>query len=98
MSEVVTAAVAALQDKMGDGGFDGVAMFVIEDEGSVVIDGTGVRAGVDGDEADVTLTADRDTFESIMSGDLNPTAAFMTGKLAVDGDMGKAMALGSVLG
>ena len=49
------------------------------------------------DEADVTLTADADTFQSIMSGDLDPTAAFMTGKLAVDGDMGMAMKLGSVL-
>jgi putative sterol carrier protein len=97
MSDVVTAAVAALQEKMGGDGFDGVAMFVIEDEGSIVIDGEGARAGTDGDEADVTLTADRETFESILTGDMNPTAAFMTGKLSVDGDMGKAMSLGSVL-
>ena len=34
----------------------------------------------------------------ILSGDLNPTAAFMGGKLTVDGDMGTAMKLGSVLG
>lgn len=32
-----------------------------------------------------------------MAGDLDPTAAFMTGKLTVDGDMGMAMKLGSVL-
>ncbi|NBR90026.1 MAG: sterol carrier family protein, partial [Rhodobacteraceae bacterium] len=49
------------------------------------------------DDTDVTLTASADTFESILSGDLNPTAAFMSGKLAVDGDIGMAMKLGAVL-
>ena len=32
-----------------------------------------------------------------MSGDLNSTAAFMQGKLKVDGDMGMAMRLASIL-
>ena len=95
MSEVVTAAVAALQSKMNGEAFDGSAKFVIEDEGSLVIEGTEVRAG--DDETDVTLTADRETFESILSGDLNPTAAFMGGKLKVDGDMSAAMRLAGVL-
>ncbi|MFT6103875.1 MAG: putative sterol carrier protein, partial [Paracoccaceae bacterium] len=36
--------------------------------------------------------------KAIISGDLNPTNAFMMGKLTVDGDMGMAMALGAVLG
>ena len=44
-----------------------------------------------------TLTASADTFQSILSGDLNPTSAFMSGKLAVDGDIGMAMKLGAVL-
>ena len=96
MSDVVTAAVAALSEKLA-GGFDaGTAKFVIEDEGAIMLDGDGVRAG--DDAADVTLTADADTFQSILEGDMNPTAAFMQGKLSVDGDMGLAMQLGSVLG
>lgn len=95
MSEVIAAAVAALQDKIS-GGFDGVAKFVIPGEGALMIDGSGVRAG--DEAADVTLTADSDTFRAILAGDLNPTAAFMTGKLSVDGDMGAAMRLGAVLG
>ena len=94
MSDVINAAVAALQAKM-DGGFDGTAKFVIEGEGAIMIDGNGVHAG--DEEADVTLTADAETFQEILSGDPNPTSAFMTGKLSVDGDMGKAMALGSAL-
>ena len=95
MSDMIAAAVAALNEKM-TGGFDGTAKFVIEDEGTIIVDGDGARAS--DDDADVTLIADEDTFRAILDGSLNPTAAFMTGKLKVDGDMGAAMRLGSVLG
>lgn len=94
MSDVINAAVEALQAKMS-GGFSGTAKFVIDGEGAIIIDGDGVRAS--DEEADVTLTADADTFQSILEGDMDPTAAFMSGKLAVDGDMGMAMQLGSAL-
>ena len=60
-----------------------------------MIDGSGVRVG--DDATDVTLTASVDTFQAILAGDLNPTAAFMSGKLSLDGDIGTAMRLGSVL-
>jgi putative sterol carrier protein len=95
MSDVISGAVDALNEK-DTSGFDGIAKFVIEDEGSIIIDSDGARAG--DDDADVTLTADAETFRSILDGDLDPTAAFMGGRLSVEGDMGKAMALGSVLG
>lgn len=94
MSDVIDKAVAALNEKIS-GGFDGLAKFVIGDEGAVMIDSDGARAG--DDDADVTLTADTDVFQSILEGDINPTAAFMTGKLTVDGDMGLAMKLASTL-
>ena len=35
--------------------------------------------------------------EQVLSGELNPTAAFMAGQLTVDGDMGQAMQLAAVL-
>ena len=95
MSDVIDAAVAALNEKMNGAGFDGTAKFVIEGEGAVIVDATGARAG--DDTADVTLTASAETFEAMMSGDMNPTSAFMSGKLTVDGDMGMAMQLGAVL-
>lgn len=94
MSSVIEAAVAALGAKIS--GFDGVAKFVIPGEGSIVVDESGVRAG--DDEADVTLTAEADVFQAILEGDLNPTSAFMQGKLSVDGNMGLAMKLGAALG
>ncbi len=95
MSDVITQAVAALNAKMDGQGFDGTAKFVIEDEGAVMIDEDGARAG--DDESDVTLTASAETFQGILEGEQNPTAAFMTGKLKVDGDMGLAMKLSGVL-
>ena len=95
MSDTVNQAVAALNAKMDGDGFDGTAKFVIEDEGSLIIDENGAHAGEE--EADVTLTATQDTFEAILSGDLDPTSAFMSGKLAIDGDMGAAMRLAQVL-
>jgi putative sterol carrier protein len=94
MSDVINAAVDALSAKL-NGGFDGVAKFVITGEGAIMLDANGVRAG--DEEADVTLTASTDTFRAILDGDLNPTMAFMQGKLSVDGSMGMAMKLGSVL-
>jgi putative sterol carrier protein len=94
MSEMVDAAIKALSAKLS-GGFDGVAKFVIRGEGAIMLDADGVRAG--DEEAEVTLTADADVFRAILEGDMNATAAFMQGKLSVDGNMGLAMKVGSVL-
>ncbi len=97
MSEIVSQAVTALNAKMnGEGLEGGPAKFVIEDEGAIMIDESGARAG--DDAAEVTLTASSETFQQILSDELDPTAAFMQGKLAVDGDMGLAMKLAAVLG
>ncbi|WP_438956695.1 SCP2 sterol-binding domain-containing protein [Cognatiyoonia sp.] len=96
MSDAITTAVAALNEKMSGEGFDGTAKFVIEDEGSIIINENGASAS-DAD-ADVTMTASADVFQAILDGEENPVAAFMTGKLSVDGDMGLAMKLAGVLG
>jgi putative sterol carrier protein len=46
-----------------------------------------------GEEADAVITTSQATFEKIVSGEQNPTSAYMTGKLKVKGDMGAAMKL-----
>ena len=70
--------------------------FNVPDDGAVMLDDQGVRVG--DEEADVTITADAETLMALFQGDLNPTAAFMTGKIKIDGDMGAAMSLSSMLG
>ncbi len=95
MSDVIAVAVAALNEKMPTG-FDGSAKVVIPGEGAIMLDADGARPG--DDEADVTLTASAEVFQGILTGDMNATTAFMTGKLSVDGNMGLALKLGSALG
>ena len=95
MSDTIDEAVKAMNEKLDGEGFDGTARFVMGDEGSFVVDESGAHKG--DAEADVTLTAEVDTFRQIIDGELNPTSAFMSGKLTIDGDMGAAMRLAQVL-
>jgi len=95
MSTVIEGAVKTLSEKLADG-FDGSVKFIIEGEGPITIDSAGVRAA--DDPADCTVSADTDTFLALLTGELDPTAAFMSGKLSIDGDMGAAMKLGALLG
>ncbi|WP_323776849.1 SCP2 sterol-binding domain-containing protein [Leisingera sp.] len=95
MSDTLAQAAEALNRKLDAGEFDASAKFEIEGLGSIVLDGAGARVG--DEDTDVTMKADADTFQSILEGDLNPTAAFMSGKLTIDGDMGTAMKLASAL-
>jgi putative sterol carrier protein len=95
MSDIVTGAVSRLNEKLAGADLGGTAKFEITGEGSIMVDSSGARAG--DDPADVTLSADAETFQSMLDGDTNPTSAFMSGKLSVDGDMALAMQLAAAL-
>jgi putative sterol carrier protein len=95
MSDVMEKALAAVQAKMPSGFSAGSAKFVLSGAGAIVADGTGVR--ISDEETDVTMTATPEVFQAILDGEMNSTGAFMTGKLAVDGNMGLAMQLAAVL-
>jgi putative sterol carrier protein len=95
MSKVIDTAVAAIAARLPGGFADGVAKFTIPGEGSVVVDGQGVREG--SEAADVELTATAEVFEQLLAGELGAAAAFMSGRLKVDGSMGLAMKLGGLL-
>ena len=57
----------------------------VTDAGIEVTEGAG--------DADVTIRASEETFRAIADGNQNPTTAYMTGKLKIDGDMSAAMKL-----
>jgi putative sterol carrier protein len=70
-------------------------LFVIDGAGTwhVDVDDGKVTVSEDGGEADCTITTSAETFGKIANGEQNPTAAYMSGKLKVSGDMGQAMKL-----
>ena len=95
MTDIMTEAVEAIEKKLSGSVFDGSAKFDIQDEGSIIIDSSGVR--ISDDETEVTLSASLETFQEILQGELDSTSAFMTGRLQLDGDMSVAMRLASLL-
>ena len=95
MTDIMTEAVEAIEKKLSGSVFDGSAKFEIQDEGSIIIDSSGVQ--ISDDETEVTLSASLETFQEILQGDLDSTSAFMTGRLQLDGDMSVAMRLASLL-
>ena len=60
---------------------------------NVDVDDGKVTVTEDGGDAETTISASAETFTKIASGEQNPTAAYMSGKLKVKGDMGQAMKL-----
>ena len=70
-------------------------LFDIEGEGKCLVNvADGAIAVTEGDgAADATIETTGETFEKIVSGEQNPTTAYMTGKLKIKGDMGAAMKL-----
>lgn len=97
MSEDLQKALAALTEKVGAGGIEASVRFDFSDLGALRLDGAGPRLD-DGSPADCTITATTETFRALFEGALSPTAAFMSGKLRIDGDMGVAMKMASLLG
>jgi putative sterol carrier protein len=90
-----TAAIAAkMREKVATSGFDRSVKFDMGDE-VIVIDGQNVST-TDA-PADCTIKISKENFEELIAGELNPTAAFMTGKIKVEGDMSVAMQLSQLI-
>lgn len=86
---------AQMREKLAASGFDRSVKFDLKGAGTILVDGAEISMA-DGD-ADCTITMSAEDFEALLSGDLNPTMAFMTGKMKIDGDMSAAMALSQLI-
>ncbi len=89
------AALPERADAAKTAGMHNTYVFDIEDVGQrtvTVEDGTVTVAEGTG-EADCTIRASEETLVKIARGEANPTTAYMTGKLNIDGDMGAALKL-----
>lgn len=85
-----------IKSRVASSGFDRSVKFDTGSDGVIVIDGADVST-TDA-PADCTIKLSLDDLDSLISGDLNPTMAFMTGKIKVEGDMTVAMALSQLIG
>ena len=76
-------------------GMNAKYLFDIEGAGrwTVKVDDGKVTVSEGDESADCTIISSQETFQRIVDGELNPTSAYMTGKLKIKGDMGAAMKL-----
>lgn len=91
---------AGMRDRVdGDSGLDATLKFDFGDDGVVFIDGVSEPNTVsnEDEDADCTIKISKDNFLKLVEGDLEPTTAFMMGKIKISGAMGVAMKLQSLL-
>ena len=87
---------ALMKSKVENAGFDRSVKFDTGADGVIVIDGSTIST-TDA-PADCTIKLSLEDLEALVAGELNPTMAFMSGKIKVEGDMSVAMALSQFLG
>jgi putative sterol carrier protein len=84
-----------LESREADAGMNNSYVFDIDGAGTwtVRVNDGQVKVTEGAEDADATITTSEENFEKIVAGELNPTTAYMTGKLKLKGDMGAAMKL-----
>jgi putative sterol carrier protein len=82
-------------DESKTAGLNATYLFDVEGAGkwTVAVKEGNVDVREGGDSADTTISANEENFLKIVNGEENATAAYMTGKIKVTGDMGTAMKL-----
>ena len=90
----------ALRSKFGtESGLDAVLKFVVDDGDVIVLDGVSDPNTVHNNDVDANCTVKMSTSDlnDLIAGKLEPTTAFMLGKLKVEGDMNVALKLNKIV-
>jgi putative sterol carrier protein len=82
-------------DESKTAGMTATYLFEVEGAGTWTVDVNDGKLSVTegGDNADARISVSEENFQKLIGGELNPTTAYMTGKLKVKGDMSAAMKL-----
>jgi len=88
-----------VKGKMGSASIAGTIKFDMGEAGVIRVNGASSPATVDNEDgdADCTIKVSEDDFREIMEGNQDAQAAFMMGKLKVEGDMSVAMQLAGAM-
>ena len=95
----IDAVEAKMKTRLMDLNGLGAKIKFVLDDGMLLLDGKAMPPSVtrgDG-EADTTITISNDNMMKLMDGQLNPTIAYTLGKLKVQGSMGYALKLASMV-
>ena len=78
---------------------DARVKFVVDPAGVILLDARDnpPRLSHEDAEADTTIRMDEDKFEQLIDGRLSPTLAYTLGQIKVEGSLGVAMKLASLL-
>ena len=91
--------LAGMQEKAGKMDPINATLKLAIDDLVVYVDGTGDSNVISQDDkdADCVISTSMETMQKLMTGDVNPMMAVMTGKVKIKGDMGVAMKIQSLL-
>lgn len=84
-----------IQKRLDEKPFDGTIKFDCGDDGVLVLSQDKITS--DDQDAPCTVALTTGDLLALIDGELNPTIGFMQGKLRIDGDMGIALKLASIM-